>query len=132
MMELGLRERVRDRAGFRCEYCRLPEVFALNSFHLDHVVPSFHGGDDGAENRALCCASCNARKGTNLAGFDPDSGQLCELFNPRRQTWADHFVIEDGQFRGKTATGRTTVWVCDMNEANRLRLRRELVQHGLL
>jgi hypothetical protein len=129
-MDPGLRELVRERAGFRCEYCRLPEVFALNPFHLDHVIPIFHRGSDGAENRALCCAPCNARKGTNLAGIDPDTGLLCELFNPRRQIWSEHFVMADGQIYGATPIGRTTVWVCDMNEPDRLRLRRELSSLG--
>ena len=131
-MDATLREQIRERAGFRCEYCRLPEAFALNPFHLDHVLPSFHGGGDGAENRALSCAPCNARKGTNLSGIDPDSGRVCELFNPRKQIWTEHFVMVSGHIRGRTAAGRTTVWVCDMNESERLRLRRKLSLSGLI
>jgi hypothetical protein len=78
-----LRRVVRDRAGNRCEYCRLPDAFAESPFHIDHVRPRQHRGPTNAENLAYCCGWCNLHKGTNLSAVDPHSGRAVRLFNPR-------------------------------------------------
>jgi hypothetical protein len=54
------------------------------------------------------------------------------LFHPRRDIWAEHFVRDEGRILGKTATGRTTVWLLGMNIGDRLRWREMLAQIGLL
>jgi 5-methylcytosine-specific restriction endonuclease McrA len=33
-------------------------------FHVDHIVPLFHGGSNGAENIQIMCPGCNVRKAT--------------------------------------------------------------------
>jgi 5-methylcytosine-specific restriction endonuclease McrA len=77
---------VRDRAGQRCEYCRLhQEHEPFYRFHVEHVVASVHGGTDEINNLALACHRCNEKKGTNLSARDPVSGKIVLLFNPRRQ-----------------------------------------------
>ena len=74
-MSPALRQTVRLRAGGRCEYCRLPDwLDYLDPFHLEHVRPRQHGGNDDLENLAWACSRCNRRKGTNLAAIDPDTG----------------------------------------------------------
>lgn len=83
-MDPALRERVRTRAGQRCEYCRLHQRYApFVSFHIEHIVPRQHGGSDDPSNLALACHRCNLHKGPNLTGIDPESGQVVQLFNPR-------------------------------------------------
>jgi len=53
MMNAALRALVRERAGRRCEYCRLHEDDAdFFSFHVDHVVAKQHGGTDDPEEQA--------------------------------------------------------------------------------
>ena len=47
MMDAALRAFVRERAGLRCEYCRLLEDDAdFLPFHVEHIVPKQHGGKD--------------------------------------------------------------------------------------
>lgn len=60
-----VREMVRQRAGDRCQYCRIPQ-YAIPDvrFHVEHVVAVQHGGGDDPENLALACDRCNYYKGT--------------------------------------------------------------------
>jgi hypothetical protein len=44
-------------------------------------------------NLALTCGGCNLRKGINLAGIDPETGDVTALFDPRKDIWADYFEI---------------------------------------
>ena len=82
-METGLRRSVRDRAGNRCEYCGLRQEHApLVLYTIDHIIPKKHGGSDDPLNLAFACYHCNIHKGPNLAGIDPDSGEMVALFNP--------------------------------------------------
>jgi len=61
-MDEALRQRVRNRAEGRCEYCRLTEsAVPLITFHVEHVLPRQHGGADDANNRALACPWWNVQ-----------------------------------------------------------------------
>ena len=88
-MDARLKETVRRRAGFRCEYCHLPEAIAELPFQFDHVIAVQHGGLATEDNLAMACARCNRYKGPNLSGIDPESGLLTRLFNPRTDAWAN-------------------------------------------
>jgi hypothetical protein len=115
---------VRERAGYRCEYCQLHQADSpLATLHVEHVIPRKHGGLDDLDNLALACIDCNLRKGPNLTGLDPDTNEITELFHPRRHRWEDHFSWEGAYLVGKTAIGRTTVRVLDMNSDDQLNLR---------
>lgn len=76
------------------------------------------------------CQRCNLCKGTNLAGVDPDSGQIAPLFNPRTDSWEVHFALEGPRIVGLTATGRATVWLLQMNTDERVALRVMLLEDG--
>ena len=80
-----------QRAKDRCEYCLLPSALSLMPFEVDHVVPHKHGGATGEDNLALACFYCNRYKGPNIAGIDPETGQMCHLFHPRNDSWDQHF-----------------------------------------
>lgn len=126
MTTAATKRRVRERAGFRCEYCRVQqddEPFL--TYQIEHVVPRQHGGGDDADNLALACPQCNLHKGPNLAGVDPETNAIEPLFNPRRQSWEEHFEVRGPYIVGRTATGRATVRVLAMNEQTRVDLRRE-------
>lgn len=129
-MDVQTRVLVRERAGDRCEYCRFPQEHAETRHHVEHIRAKQHHGDDSPENLALACIHCNSHKGPNLSGIDPDSGELVPLFNPRLDTWADHFTLEGARVDGLTSTGRTTVYVLAMNAAHRLNVRAELLERG--
>src|SRR5207245_1147221 len=81
---------------------------------------------------ALACTQCNFHKGTNLTGIDPETGKTTPLFHPRRERWDDHFSRAEANIIGRTAAGRTTAWLLEMNSGDRLRLRNSLLRLGLL
>ena len=91
--------------------------------HIEHILPTIHGGTDELDNLALACIDCNLHKGTNLTGIDPQTKQITNLFDPRRHHWADHFEWNGIYLVGKTAIGRTTVRVLNMNSEDQLALR---------
>ena len=83
------------------------------------------------ENLAWSCHRCNRHKGTNLTGVDPDTHSVVFLFHPRRDVWEEHFALDGVSLRGLTPTGRTTVWLLQMNAERRLERRAELIKRGL-
>lgn len=112
-----LRELVRQRAAFRCEYCRASEWLVGQRSHIDHVVPESKGGESTAHNLCLACAACNGSKLDRTEAVDPGTGTIEPLFNPRRQRWQEHFTwSEDGtQIIGVTPSGRATVEALRLN-----------------
>jgi hypothetical protein len=123
-MDAATREAVRVRAQNRCEYCRIhQDADPFLTFHVEHIIPRLHGGTDDPNNLALACGYCNRRKGTNLTAFDPLTGDLTELFNPRKQRWMDCFEVVGSKVAGITSVGRATVVLLQMNELRRVQLR---------
>lgn len=124
-------EEVWRRAGNRCEYCRIPHPRYRPPFQIDHIIARQHGGPAAIGNLALACLHCNRFKGPNIAGLDPDSGELVRLFHPRTDLWEEHFRFEGARIRGTTAIGRATVQVLAMNASDLLLVRLELIQEGI-
>ena len=82
-MNSALRAFVRERAGRRCEYCRLHEEDAdFLPFHVEHVVAKQHGGTDDPDTLCFACAECNWAKGPNVAGIL--GGKLYPLIQPAK------------------------------------------------
>lgn len=130
-MSRSLRELVSTRAGNCCEYCKLPqELFSAALFHLDHVIPKQHGGEDGQKNRCLSCSRCNLNKGPNLATRDPKTKRLIPLFNPRKQRWCRHFRWRGAVLLGLTNVGKGTIRILGINEPERIQLRQNLIEEG--
>jgi hypothetical protein len=75
------------------------------------------------EKLALSCPWCNRRKGTNLSAIDPETRQVVRLFNPRTQSWDDHFQFDGLASVGLTATGRATAVLLALNDERRLHIR---------
>ena len=129
----AIRHGVRARAGHRCEYCRLPQAAApWVTFHVEHIRARQHHGDDDSSNLALACPDCNFRKGPNLTAIPPDSDEIVPLYNPRVQSWEEHFAMVGAEIVGLTDIGRATAQLLDMNEDERIAMRRELQAEGLL
>ena len=127
----SLDRRVRERAGNRCEYCRVPADISAFTFPVDHIIAQQHGGETTYENLALSCPHDNFHKGPNIAGLDPLTRRLTRLFNPRRQRWGTHFAWDGPLLVGKTAVGKTTIQVLNMNHPDRVELRRILIAAGI-
>ena len=132
-METAIRNEVRQRAGNRCEYCRLRQQDEEeNPFHIEHIIAQQHGGTDLLENLALACSWCNAVKGPNLSSIDPDTGELTRLYHPRKDRWEEHFHREGPYILGLTAVGRTTAWLLRFNDTDNLTQRHLLMELGEL
>jgi hypothetical protein len=129
-MDAALERQVRQRAGGRCEYCRHPAATALMPFEIDHIIAIKHRGRTITGNLAVTCVHCNSYKGSNIAGLDPMTGKLTRLYHPRRHTWPHHFRYEGGRLIGRTAIGRTTIEVLDINRPNRVAIRETLMAAG--
>jgi HNH endonuclease len=125
-----LRRQVIDRAGNRCEYCRLAQTGQEATFHIDHVVPVVGGGKTAVENLALACVSCSLRKGGRMLSRDPQTGEHVVLFNPRVESWPTHFSWQGVWIVGTTATGRATVLALSMNRLLALAIREEEAHRG--
>ncbi len=130
-MDASLREALRRLSEERCEYCHLPERFATLRFQQDHVIALKHRGPTALENLAWSCADCNAYKGSDLTGVDPKTGRLERLFNPRTDRWAEHFQWNGAELVGRTALGRVTVTLLQINREERVAVRRELMGAAL-
>lgn len=131
MISRATRRLVRDRAGGRCEYCRLrAEHSPLASLQIEHLIAKKHGGGDEDENLALACIDCNLAKASNLAGLDPLTGRLTPLYHPRQQRWEDHFELRGKWLIGRTDIGRTTIAVLAMNSDEQLELRAYLMEES--
>ena len=124
MINRQVRTHVRERAHNACKYCHLHQDDSpWAALHVEHVIPKVHGGTDDVENLALACIDCNLHKGTNLSGIDPRTGQLTQIFHPRRENWDEHFEAQGIHLVGKTAIGRTTIRVLAMNSDEQVALR---------
>ena len=114
-----LRRLVAQESGGRCGYCRSPESITGIPLDIDHIMPTSLGGLTVQENLWAACSRCNVYKGDRVAALDPKTGERVPLFNPRTQSWAEHFVwIEAGtRILGRTAIGRATVVALRLNRA---------------
>ncbi len=125
------RQIVETRAGGCCEYCRMPESASTVVFHVDHIIPIKHEGIDDADNLCFACVKCNTHKGSDIGGFDPQTGDLTRLYHPRLQKWSDHFELAmDMRIFGRTPEGRSTVRLFRMNDDDRVEARQLLLETG--
>lgn len=116
-----VREQVRQRVGFACEYCGVTETDTAGHLTLDHFHPQARGGSDDLDNLLYCCHRCNEYK----SDYWPQKSDAPTLWNPRREAAFGHFVeLADGRLYAVSPTGTITL--------NRLRLNRPpLVTHRL-
>jgi 5-methylcytosine-specific restriction endonuclease McrA len=123
------RIQVAQRAGYRCEYCLMPERLSWFTFHINHVVSIKHGGLTTEDNLAYCCGTCNGNKGTDLGTFLTDFLQIVRFFNPRIDKWHDHFELIEGMIHAKSDIAEATIKIFRFNELERI-LERKLLQEG--
>lgn len=122
-----VREEVRQRANFLCEYCHTDERWQLVQFTIDHIVPVSSGGSDELENLTLACFHCNRRKSNKQSVFDTQSNSEIPLFNPRQMSWSTHFLwsADSLQIIPLTETGRVTVELLELNRLRILQIRQD-------
>lgn len=106
------------------------ELYPTVPFQLDHVIARQHGGATTRANLALSCLHCNSHKGPNIGGIDQKTGKLTRLYNPRHDEWNRHFRWRKALLVGKTAIGRVTIAVLNINDPDFVAVRESLVQEG--
>jgi hypothetical protein len=126
------RRRIAEEAQYRCGYCQTQEVVSGIPLTIEHITPKAKGGNDENENLWLSCRLCNEKKGMLLEALDPDTGETVPLFNPRTETWSEHFTwSEDGsRIIPTTAIGRATVAGLSLNDELRVHARAIWVKAG--
>jgi len=125
-----LRSFVAARSLESCEYCLVHADYAAFAHEVDHVIARKHGGSTEPDNLAYACAQCNRFKGSDIAAPDPETGAVTPLFHPRTMAWADHFKLDGPRIVPLTATGRATERLLQLNQIDRLLLRKELQAKG--
>jgi len=119
-----LRRQVVERAAGLCEYCLIHEDDTVFGCHVDHIISLKHGRQTHPDNLALACVFCNRSKGSDIGSvLDPDQPiEFVRLFHPRRDHWADHFVLSpDGvTIEPVTSSGVVTVRLLSFNSEERL------------
>lgn len=126
----ALRLLVADRAGSRCEYCRLPQSAAYFTHEIDHIYAEKHGGATHEINLCLACYACNRNKGSDICSLDEESGDVISLFHPRKDNWQDHFRLENGNIVPLTPKGRVTARLLRFNSPDRVEDRIRLIRLG--
>ena len=58
--------------------------------HVEHINPA---AGDHPDNLCLSCPTCNMSEAKAITAPDPETGETVPLFNPRRQSWSDHFRL---------------------------------------
>jgi hypothetical protein len=99
---------------------------------MEHILPRSLDGTDDRSNLAASCYRCNEFKGAKTHAIDPETGQLVSLFNPRTQSWGDHFTWVNGGTHvvGTTSVGRATVIALRLNNENVVEARSLWVEFG--
>lgn len=118
-----------ERAQRRCEYCLVHENSAGFPHQIDHIVGRKHGGSSGLNNLAYACVLCNRHKGSDIASVDA-SGRTIRFFDPRRDTWDEHFKLSGPVIQPLTPVGEVTARVLRLNAAERVIERRALQALG--
>jgi hypothetical protein len=95
------------------------------------VTAGFREGKNVFKNNDI--AQVREVKGDHISGVDPESREETLLFNPRQDTWNEHFDFDAGRFQllGRTPTGRATIDQLRMNTSYQIEARKYWVEAGL-
>ncbi len=128
----ALRLRVAETARFRCGYCLTSQRIIGPLLEIEHIIPETKGGGSDEANLFLACPMCNSHKSDRTEGIDPENLTTVPLFNPRTESWHEHFEWrENGALIiGKTSKGRATVAALNMNHLDLVAARRLWVMAG--
>jgi hypothetical protein len=121
-----LRRLVISRADHRCEYCHIHEDDTYFGCEVDHVISEKHGGPTVTENLAYACLVCNRNKGSDLGSMLEPGGALIRFFNPRVDTWSEHFTHDGVLIKPLGPIGQVTERIFRFNEIERLMEREAL------
>lgn len=78
----AIKKRLITKFGMACWGCDV-DISDEKLLTVDHIIPEKDGGADTIDNRALLCASCNSKKGSNLTlgGLRSRNGATSHVIN---------------------------------------------------
>ena len=120
----AVRQIVAQRADYCCEYYHIHQDEVFYPFHIDHIISLKHGGITELDNLAYSCFPCNLHKSSDVGTFLLPQRVFIRLFNPRLDSWKEHFGMDLGRMYAKTSIGEATIKVLKMNEIERIIERR--------
>lgn len=116
----ALRDQIRQRAAFACEYCGVSESDTGGLLTLDHFQPQSKGGSDQPENLIYCCNRCNSYK----HNYFPSSNKEPSLWNPTQSDKDLHFFeLDNGQLKALTPIGKVTIDLLRLNRDSLIQYR---------
>ena len=129
-VSVSLRQKIREKADFACEYCGVSEAETGDELTVDHFRPQSADGGDEEENLVYCCFRCNLYKGDYWA-------ENSKLFNPQTDKRDEHFWLsESGKLFALTETGELTIKLLRLNRQPLVTKRRQdflkLEEHEIL
>jgi hypothetical protein len=128
-----LRRKITEQARRRCGYCLTSELVIGSEMDVEHIIPEAAGGPTDEHNLWLSCAKCNSHKADKTYAIDPETGETVSLFNPRQQSWSEHFAwSQEGDIIiGQTVIGRATIVALQLNRPLLVSARQVWVKAGL-
>jgi hypothetical protein len=117
-----IRDLVRQRADFACEFCGVTETGAGGELTIDHYHPSAKGGSDDLANLIYCCSRCNLYK----LDYFPSGPNDPSLWNPRMESFSDHFIeLDNGTLHALTPVGEFTLRQIRLNRPSLVEYRQQ-------
>lgn len=121
---------VSDRARNICEYCLIAEEDSFYRHQIEHIISLKHDGDSDRSNLALACVFCNRNKGSDVGTFSGIDRTFTRFYNPRTDSWNEHFKLEGILIAGLTDIGEGTARILRFNGDDRLAERKILLERG--
>lgn len=114
---------LRDEFQFRCVYCLARETWSQSGdyeFGVEHILPKSLPEYEHLAcvytNLLYACNRCNNVKGTRI------------LLDPCRESFSKHMYVEStGEIKWFTSEGQKIVRMLKVNDAARIRFRRNLI-----
>ena len=104
-----LRQKIRKKANYACEYCGISETDTGGELTIDHFQPISADGNDNEENLVYCCFRCNLYKGDYWSENE-------QIFNPRKDKFDEHFWLsETGKLFGLSGIAEFTIKLLRLN-----------------
>ena len=122
-----LRRLVVARAEGICEYCLIAEADTFFGCEVDHIISEKHGGNTTADNLAFACVICNQAKGSDVGPLHSGTQDFVRFFNPRLDSWSDHFELIGNRIEAITPIGDVTARILGFNRSERL-MERDLLR----
>ncbi len=117
-----IKQIVRERANFACEYCGVSEQNVGGELTIDHFRPQVEGGGDELENLVYCCVRCNLYK----SDFWVEPSHEPTLWNPRLESAENHFwQAENGHLLGLTEKGELSIRILKLNRSQLIDFRNQ-------